>query len=437
VSELPSEEKSLFQLTRELELLISAGLIFALMQLPGVLDDWWRHTTIHVGGPSFGTVFVIYYVSKLVAYGLIVAISVHFLLRGFWVAVMGLRSVFPHGINQEKVETGEIFRKFHENRLLSLEEIEHRADRIAASIFAFVFLFLILFVILTFWAALAGLVALAVMKITHNDRLGMPVVLASFVVFVALQSFIASVDKTSRKRPVSPRVEKTALKLLEWLYYPTFSFIYAPVFLTFTSNTSRRKMNILLVGFLYAMIAIFMLSVFSSRGIIGFDSYAYYPAQAREAQLRAIHYDNLRGENVSANEPSIQSDIVTDPYLRLFVPYDAQEDNKRMRAHCPDVEPLRGEGFFFLRRGKIPPARIAELERCFDRVYQLALDGKPLVQPGFVFYRHPQSGVAGRLALVPVGSLAAGKHLLTVRHTPLPGVKKDEEADEYYIPFWR
>lgn len=437
MTQLPSEEKSLFQLTRELELLISAGLIFALMQLPGVLDNWWQHTTVHVGGAAFGAVFVTYYVAKLVAYGLIAAIAAHFLLRGFWVAIMGLRSVFPHGANTEKLEHGEIFTKFYANRMLSLEEIEQRADRIAASIFAFVFLFLTIFVMMAFWAALAGLVALIIVKVTGNDRLAMPVLLTVFALFVVLQSFVASVDKTSRKRPVSPRIERASLKIMQWLYYPTFNFIYAPVFLTFTSHTSKRKMNILLVGFLYSTIGLFMLSIFSSRGIIGFDSYSYYPQQARPFQLRTIHYDNLRDRDVPVNEPSIQSDIIQDPYVRLFLPYDAQEDNKRMRALCPDVKPVRGEGFFFARRAKLAASRVAELDRCFDRVYQIALDGKPLPKPGFLFYRHPQGGVAGRLALIPVGSLAAGKHLLSVRHTPLPGVKKDEDADEYYIPFWR
>ncbi|HYH10367.1 MAG TPA: hypothetical protein VEK11_25205 [Thermoanaerobaculia bacterium] len=437
MTQIPSEEKSLFQLTRELELLISAGLIFALLQLPGILDDWWVHTTVHVGGPAFGTVFIIYYVAKLVAYGLIAAIAAHFLLRGFWVAIMGLRSVFPDGVNREKLEQGEVFRKFYDERLLTLDEIEHRADRIAASIFAFVFLFLTIFVMLVLWAGLAGLVALLVMKLTGNDRLGMPVLMTVFGIFILLQSFVASVDMSTRKRTVSPGLQNAALKILKALYYPTFNFIYAPVFFTFTSHTSRRKMNVLLVGFLYAMIGVFMLSIFSARGIVGFDSYAYYPAQAREFQLRTIHYDNLREEDRPANEPSIQSDVVEGPYLRLFMPYDAQEDNKRMRAHCPEVRPVRGEGFFYASRDKLTAARVAELERCFDRVYQIALDGKPLAKPGFVFYRHPDGGVAGRLALVPVSSLAAGRHLLTVRHTPLPGVKKDEEADEYYIPFWR
>ncbi|HEX2061436.1 MAG TPA: hypothetical protein VHK90_11905, partial [Thermoanaerobaculia bacterium] len=282
-----------------------------------------------------------------------------------------------------------------------------------------------------------GAVAFLVAKIAGTDRVMMPVVTGMFVIYVALQSFVASVDKTTKKRPVSPALQNAALRIQRALYYISFNFVYAPLFFTFTSHTSKRKMNVLLVGFLYAMVAVFILSVFFSRGIFGFDSYAYYPVQAKEYQLRASHYDSLRHADEPASVPAIQSDVIEGSYLRLFVPYDAMEDNARMRAHCPEVRPLRGEGFFYSRGRKLAAARVAELDRCFDRIYQIALDGKPLEKPGFVFYRHPAGDVAGRLALIPVTSLPPGRHLLTIRHTPLPGVKKDEEADEYYIPFWR
>lgn len=433
-----SAEKSLFQLTRELELLISAGLVLALLQLPDVLDAWWLRNAVHVGGAAFGTVFTLYYVGKLVAYGLIVAIASHFLLRGLWVAIMGLRSVFPAGVDREKLDQGEVFRRFYEGRLLTLEEIESRVDRVAASIFAFVFLFLLIFGMLAVWGVVAWLLAFIVTAIAGTDEVVMPVLAVTFAVYLLLTGFAAAVDRRSKKKPVSPAVEKLALRFMRWMYYPTFNFIYAPVFFTFASHSSRRKMSVLLVTFLYSMIGFFMVSVFFAQGIFGFDSYIYYPGQPGEHQLRAVHYDNLREEGAPADEPSIQSDVVEDAYLRLFVPYDAREDNKRMHALCPGVPPLRDDGFFVSsRRRRVPPARIAQLAACFDKVYQIALDGRPVEKPGFVFYRHPHGRVAGRLALIPLTSLTAGKHLLTVRHTPLPGGVKDEDADEFFIPFWK
>ncbi|HEX8251643.1 MAG TPA: hypothetical protein VF846_00735 [Thermoanaerobaculia bacterium] len=436
-AETESAEKSLFQLTRELELLISAGLVLALLQLPALLDTWWNRTSVHMAGAAFGTVFTMYYVGKLVSYGLVVAIASHFLLRGFWVAIMGLRSVFPDGVRRDKLDQGEIFTKFYDKRLMTLDEIETRVDRVSASVFAFVFLFLMMFAVLTTWAAVGAGIAWVVTKITGTDRFVMPIMIGTFLLYVVPQSFVASVDKMTKKRKVSPAIERAALKAWGFMHYGTFNFLYAPVFLTFASHTSKRKMSALLVSFMYAMIAVFMVSIFSARGVLRYDSYVYYPDQARDHQLRPAHYDNLRDPERPADVPSIQSDIIEGDYLRLFVPYHARDDNDRIRALCPGVRPLRSEGFFFASRSKLPAARVAELSGCFDKIYEIALDGKPLQNLGFVFYRHPAASVAGRLALIPVNTLPPGRHLLTVKHTPLPGVNNDERADEYFIPFWR
>jgi len=432
-----SVEKSLFQLTRELELLISAGLVLALLQLPGVLDEWWMRTMVHVGGSAFGTVFTLYYVGKLVAYGLIAAIASHFLLRGFWVAIMALRTVFPDGIDRERLDQGEVLRKFYDERLVSLDSIEDVVDRISASIFAFVFLFLFIFLMLAVWAVVAWTVAFLALKITGNEAVVMPVIVGFFILYMLPQWFVTWADKKSKTAPISERTEKLALKLMRWMYYPTLQFVYSPVFFTFASHSSRRKVNALLVTFLYTMVAVFAFSVFSARGVIAYDSYIYYPSQSREHQLLPVNYDNLRDPDTPASEPSIQSDVIEGPYLRLFIPYDAREDNDRIRALCPGVPPLRQEGFFFASKKKLPPARIAQLSSCLDKVYDVHLDGKRLENPGFVFYRHPAARVAGRLAMIPVGTLQPGRHLLTVRHAQLPGVKVDEEADEYFIPFWK
>jgi hypothetical protein len=436
-AERDPEAKALFQLTREMELLISGALVFALLQLPTVLDDWWSQISLHVGGSSFFTVFIVYYIGKLVAYGLIVAISAHFLLRGFWVALMSLRSVYSGGIDLDKLDQGRIYRTFYEQRLISLYDVEDRVDRIAASIFAFVFLFLLLFLTMSMWAAGAWVFAILVAKLTGNDAWFVPIVLAFFVIFLGLQMLVALADKISKKRELAPRTQQAALSLLRVMHYLSFNFVYAPVFFTFSTRTSRRRMSVLLVSFMYAMIGAFMVSLFLSRGLIGFDSYSYYPQRAPEAQLRPLHYDNLRDAGAAVTAPSIQSELIEGPYLRLFVPYDAREDNDRMRKLCPDVPPVRSEGLFVAPRAKMPKPRVDALASCFDRLYRIEVDGKRVEKPGFVFFRHPQGNIPGRLALIPVSSLAAGHHLLTVKHAPLPGKQHDDDANEFYLPFWR
>lgn len=436
-AERDPEAKALFQLTREMELLISAALVFALLQLPEFLDRWWEASSLHLGGVSFFSVFIIYYGCKLIAYGLIVAISAHFLLRGFWVAIMSLRSVYPAGYDTTKLEHGKIYEAFYERRLMTLQEIEDRVDRISASIFAFVFLFLLLFLAMSVWAAAGWLIGFILARVTGNDDLIGITVLVWFGLFLAVQIYLALIDRYSKTHEVSEGTKRSTLRIFRWMHFATLNFIYAPVFFTFTTHTSRRRMSTLLIGFMYSMIGVFMFSLFLSRGVIGFDSYSYYPQRAAEAQLRPIHYDSLRDSDRAATAPSIQSDVIDGPYLRLFIPYDAREDNERMRKLCPDVPPMRSEGLFVAPRNKPAKARVDALAACFDKLYEIEIDGKRTANPGFVFYRHPQGNIPGRLALIPAGSLEAGRHMLTVKHTPLPGKKEDDSRDESFIPFWK
>src|SRR5688500_14085961 len=202
-----------------MELLISAALVFVLFQFHTILDNWWGRAQIHVGGTSFGTVFTMYYAAKLVSHGLIAAIVTHFLLRGFWVAVMGLRSVFPSGVRREKLDQGDVLRTFYDTHLATLDELESRVDRFAASIFAFVFLFLTIFMVLAVWSGAAWVLALLLTRISGSETAVRPTLIVVFITFVVLQSFVASVDRTSKKQEISARLKKMALKAMTFMHY--------------------------------------------------------------------------------------------------------------------------------------------------------------------------------------------------------------------------
>lgn len=65
--------------------------------------------------------------------------------------------------------------------------------------------------------------------------------------------------------------------------------------------------------------------------------------------------------------PSIQSDVVSRPYLKLFVPSYPQRHNELFAARCPGVRPLTGGGVrLSLSRDSVPDAAVRTL---FDYVY--------------------------------------------------------------------
>jgi hypothetical protein len=436
-SQNPYPEKGGFQFTRELELLISAALVFSLLRLPELLDEWWDANFVHVDGYAFTTIWIIYYVGKLVSYAFVAAMTGHFILRGLWVGVLGLQSAFPGGADHERLHHGPFLRRFYAKRLASLDELDERVDRIAASIFGFVFMFILLFAVAALTAGIAFVIALGMARLTGSDRVVGPTFAVLFLLPAAGSLFLNFVDRRSRTGNLSPRMEAFAEKLMRFLHYATLNFLYAPLFLTFTTRLSKKLVTTVQMVFMYSLIAIFIVNMLAARGVLGFDSYNYFPTRTGKFDVRSAHYEDRRRPGAVPVIPTIQSDVIEGPYVRLFIPYDGREDSARIRQICPDVAPVRDEGVYLDLPKTTPEPRSRELLACFAKLYTIQLDDKPMTDLRFSFYTNPETRVPGRLAMIPTAGLAAGQHTLAIRHTPLPGGQKDRRRDEFFIHFWR
>ena len=131
-SQVPDERRSGWRLLSELELLISGAVIFTLFRIPGWLQAIFLHLDNQVGDDLFMVPFLLYYFANLLALALIVAFSVHFVLRAFWVAIAGLNQVFPQGIDWSKLDLSPIARKVARS-FGSTAELERKLDRSAST----------------------------------------------------------------------------------------------------------------------------------------------------------------------------------------------------------------------------------------------------------------------------------------------------------------
>lgn len=427
---------------RELELLVSAGLVFALFQLPGLLDRTIDRVDPHLGGNVHLTVFMGYYVATLIAYALIALITTHFLLRAFGIALLGLEYLFPSGILWDRLKVGPLVTEFAERRLPALGTLEERVDRLASSLFGFLFLFLAMMLMILLWLAAGALGALlwAAVSPRHTFFEILPAAASiSFGVVIVVQSLAFGIDKLLRReRWRRPWLSKLGTRMLAVQHVLSLGSLPSLLTWHFASHLSRTRVTGMIIGFTYSLIGLFMVVTFARLGVLGFDSYLYYPPQVEAGAQQAEYYDNLRPAGTPVRFPTLDSDVVAGPYLRLFVPYDAREDNERIEVLCPELAPLHAQGPFRRRREPADAATLARVSACLDRVYEIELDGEPLEGADFVFYRHPD-GVAGRLAHLPTAALAPGRHDLVVRHAPLPGTTagEDEDADLYHLPFWK
>ncbi|RLE30261.1 MAG: hypothetical protein DRJ61_13080, partial [Acidobacteria bacterium] len=125
--------------TYEMELLISGAVVFGLIHLPPIIE---RISTSFLAGLEgnlslFGFMGQIYL--QLVLYGLIAVFVLHLAMRGFWIGLLGLESVFPEGIRWDRVKLGPAMIKRYRAGIDSLAATIEKVDDLCSLIFSFGF----------------------------------------------------------------------------------------------------------------------------------------------------------------------------------------------------------------------------------------------------------------------------------------------------------
>jgi hypothetical protein len=427
--------------TWELEMLISGAVVFALLQLPSAVDQGYERLDPHLEGSLAYGLFIVLYYAKLALYALIASFLVHLASRAYWVGLIGLEAVFPRGVQWEKVTSGPIGRRLFEKRLLSLPALIARTDDFCSMIFSFSFLIVFVFVLSVFLAGLLGLLAFGISRLfLGGEHLGvvfrvlMLLLLVPYLVVTMLDKVVGpKLDPASRPARV--------LHAANAFYYRAFFMdLYGPIMLTLFSNIRKQVMYPLFTAAFLGLVGLFFLGEMRRGGRLSLDSDIYMPVVAGEREVSPSYYENLRPEDeVFRMEPSIQSDVVTDPYLRLFIPYYPRRDNPALARRCPGLKPLREPGLTLKDRNASPPpaAAAAEVLRCLSDLHRVSLDGKPLAGLELNFSTHPKTGVRGLVGYVPVADLPRGSHLLRVEAVPRPEPRKgDRPPDPYLIRFW-
>ena len=123
--------------TDELELIISSLTIFALFSIPGWLFDKIAGIYTHLSTSLAITGNVATTLLAGICYGLAACFIVHLMARAYWVGLIGLRTVFPDGINWARTPgLGPLSRKYYRDTLPDLDTVIQKTDRLASSLFA-------------------------------------------------------------------------------------------------------------------------------------------------------------------------------------------------------------------------------------------------------------------------------------------------------------
>jgi len=166
----PTEAKaSPFSIPRETtpawesELLLSIGLVVAMLQLSPALDgyfEWWQ---LRLDERWYMPLMFAFLYSKSAVVALILTFVTHLTARGFWVALVGVRAVFPSGIDWSKVRQGPVAKALAKQRVGDVGAVIERLDNFASLAFAVGFLIVSMtlsaMVVMVLCTLLSGLLA--------------------------------------------------------------------------------------------------------------------------------------------------------------------------------------------------------------------------------------------------------------------------------------
>jgi hypothetical protein len=415
--------------TWEMELLVSGVTVFALLQLPGWMDQAYLalQLKLDLDWDQAARLWFIY--SKIGALILAAAFVLHLMMRGYWIALVGMDSIYPEGVLLDRLRIGPLQRRFVRANSTPIREQIETADNRASIVFA---------VGITMARVMVGLVLVVflacLLTASLRSLLGWPWLFPNgsflLVAICGLPYALAFlVDRYWGDRLHPDSAAARGITALFALYRRMgFGLDGNPTIRLLQSHVGVRKTTVV------TTIAVTACALFASaqlvlqKGDLRLGDYGRWPAAelGAEDSLIGPHYrDQPRPDNSLL--PSIDSMFPSGDYLSLVEPFNPKRYPALLAQRCGNVW-----------HAEDSPGRRAALLDCLQQAQDLRLDGRPLAQVQLRYYSDPTTGQDSVIAVVPIRGLAAGEHVLTLLRPANPEQTDGAPAtDRYRISFWR
>ncbi|MEZ5462884.1 hypothetical protein [Dokdonella sp.] len=412
--------------TDELELLISGISLLALIALPNWLLDRWVGLALHLDGDRLAVVTMAFPLAIGLSYSLAGAFLLHLAVRAYWVGLIGLKAVFPSGIRWQSLRNiGPITREYYQQRIVDLETSIHAADRAASIIFATISL--IALSVLWVGLLLVGVILLGMLAgylLSVHEGTTDQIVTTLALSLITIPLLIVALDRGSAYLRPPDAMPPTWLRRLLRLLIAVQSALMPqrlvlPVQLSLESNLPRRTFSLAFMVILFSTIAIGLVQPRLAREFAPLGNYEYMSDSNIESGLRSASYESLRTDaDRLLFVPMIPSDLVSDSYLRVFLPYVPDRDNHIIRSTCARANTTE------------------DRQRCLSEMWIVRLDDVPVDTSTFVAAERRDLGLRGIQGYVSLNGLKPGAHRLTAtRRTN--GIAAGDTAEMIHqIPFW-
>ena len=316
----------------------------------------------------------------------------HLLLRGVWVAFVGLSYSYPKGVQKSKFKFKWRYRRFVEKENLPIDSVIY-LERICSTIYAFSFLMLLIVLgaIITFSPILMFVV------VKDGSATGKEMLIPAFFTLTLFLYLIDSILFGVFRRN----------KIIGMLYYPIYIFyhhitlarFYRNILYTFLANNSKWKI-ISLICFLF-FIGVVDINVDSSSFS---DSRIYEPFGANQKIVYSDYEEYLDARSM-IKLACIPSEIINSKFLKVFIPYSKQYDIFLKNFNSINLDSIK----------KVDSSNYnSHALSSLSGNWELKIDTFPMFDYKVFFSTHNITKQEGFIYYIDISSLPSGNHVLNI-----------------------
>ncbi|MGA0557684.1 hypothetical protein ACO2Q8_13600 [Larkinella sp. VNQ87] len=440
VSQLtPDEQDKLRELTTQswnLELAISGVAMFAILQLPDLLESVFSYLRYnymtHTTGAAMMFPSLAYSLIRATCHVLFAAFLANFVMRAFWVGLVGLLAVFPSGIRYDRIPFSTPYAQQRmADELGPLDRYILWLDKRCNIVFALAFQFVFFLVVVALLYLLGLLIYLVIQpNVPANVWLGVKIALGALVAVFYLAIILLS-QKKVKESPRGIRLHYRLAKLMQLMMMGLYRHT-SYVTNTFYSNIRSGKLVQSAVIFMLVFFGVFILEYTNDFSRVNgrispFNSRHLYSDRVDSLYIEPTVYDNQRPEGAFIGAASIQADVIREPYLRLFIAYP-----KALDTLLKQVAPEPAWSDTLSRQARRQQYAIWSSQQ-IRKLIRITVNDSAYAQPNLLFAKAGTQEQRGWQTVLVPGNLKTGHNLLRVA---LQDPRKKEADPLVSIPFW-
>ncbi len=414
--------------TWEMELLISGVTVFALLQLPGAMDHAYLGLLPKLDQDWDTLCRLLFTYSKMGVLILSAAFVLHLTLRAYWIALVGMNSIYPDGVNWDRLKVGLIQRRLIEDHGISMLDRIETADNRASIVFALGITMTLVMVGLVLVVSV-GFVVSALLAWLLGWKWLFPDGGVLLLGIVAMPYAIAYfVDRGIGKRLSNEGGTARALRVV----FRASARIGLggdsnPTIKLLQSHVGERKVSAATFVAILVVASFVTGQLLLQQNNIAFGAYADWP-DAEPGAPNSVSDQHYRDQASPTNAllPTIESMFPGSDFLSLIVPFNPKRHPALLAEACPAVWHAEAS----------PEQRVALLD-CMGQLQELKVDGQAMPTLPLNFYADPRTGQNGVLIVIPIGHLGSGQHSLSLKRALDTHRDHPDKEPNYRIAFWK